>query len=78
MLTQLAAEQVAALREAGVASTAPRESSQVIGLMVRQLGELFLQPMIDTMWAQLAPGAANTDKPLLTVRVQEPNPPDLR
>ncbi|MEO6957607.1 MAG: helix-turn-helix domain-containing protein [Antricoccus sp.] len=74
MLTELAAGQVAALREVGAASTVPRESSQVIGLMVRQLGQLFLQPMIDTMWAQLAPDFPNSDKPRLVVRVQQPDP----
>ena len=37
--------------------------------MVRQLGHLFLQPMIDAMWRQLAePGATDTDKPTLEVR----------
>lgn len=42
------------LRDAGVALTAQRDFSQVIGLMVRQLGQLFLQPMVDSMWQQLA------------------------
>jgi hypothetical protein len=37
--------------------------------MVRQLGHLFLQPMIDAMWRQLAePGATDADKPTLEVR----------
>jgi SAM-dependent methyltransferase len=39
------------------------ESSQVISVMVRQLGHLFLQPMIDAMWRQLAePGTTDADK----------------
>ena len=39
--------------------------------MVRQLGHLFLQPMIDAMWRQLAePGATDADKPILEVRAR--------
>lgn len=73
MLTGLAAEQVATLRSVGIASMAQRDSSQVIGVMVRQLGQLFLQPMVDSMWTQLAgPNAAEKDKPHLVVKVQEP------
>lgn len=69
-LTDLSAEQVARAREAGLASTHHSDSSQVIRMMTRQLGQLFLQPMIDSMWTQLAgdPSA----KPVLTVRVDEP------
>lgn len=72
MLTKLAAEQVATLRRAGVASREQRDSSQTIGVMVRQLGQLFLQPMVDSMWTQLAgPDADEDDKPNLVVKVQE-------
>ncbi|MDT0618628.1 helix-turn-helix domain-containing protein [Salinisphaera sp. P385] len=72
MLTRFAAEQVATLRSAGVASMVQRDSSQTIGVMVRQLGQLFLQPMVDSMWAQLAgPDADEDDKPNLVVKVQE-------
>jgi AcrR family transcriptional regulator len=71
MLTDLSAERVATLREAGTASTTQRDSHQIIGLMVRQLGQLFLQPMVDTMWERLAgPGADG--KPQLVVKVQDP------
>ena len=39
--------------------------------MVRQLGHLFLQPMLDAMWHQLAePGATDADKPILEVRAR--------
>jgi TetR/AcrR family transcriptional regulator, regulator of cefoperazone and chloramphenicol sensitivity len=72
MLTDLTAKQVATLRNVGVASKAHRDSSQVIGVMIRQLGQLFLQPMVDSMWNQLAgPNAAEDDKPHLVVKVQE-------
>ena len=70
-LTELARREVTQLRATGVASTTRPESSQVIGVMVRQLGHLFLQPMIDAMWRQLAePGATDADKPILEVRAR--------
>lgn len=70
-LTDLARREVTQLRATGVASTTRSESSQVIGVMVRQLGQLFLQPMIDAMWRQLAEsGATDADKPILEVRAR--------
>ena len=70
-LTELARREVTQLRATGVASTTRPESSQVIDVMVRQLGHLFLQPMIDAMWRQLAePGATDADKPILEVRAR--------
>lgn len=72
-LAELAAEQVASLRTAGLASTSPRDTSQVIGVLVRQLGHLFLQPMIDSAWSQLAGAdAPEAEKPQLVIRVVEP------
>ncbi|WP_018178626.1 TetR/AcrR family transcriptional regulator [Jongsikchunia kroppenstedtii] len=65
-LTELARAQVVERRSAGTASTTVPVPDQVVRMMVRQLGNLFLQPMIDTMWAQL--GGADADKPLLIVR----------
>jgi len=70
-LTELAHKEVTQLRATGYASTTRSESSQVISVMVRQLGQLFLQPMIDAMWRQLAePGATDADKPILEVRAR--------
>jgi AcrR family transcriptional regulator len=70
-LTELARREVTQLRATGFASTTRPESSQVIDVMVRQLGHLFLQPMIDAMWRQLAePGATDTDKPILEIRAR--------
>jgi TetR/AcrR family transcriptional regulator, regulator of cefoperazone and chloramphenicol sensitivity len=64
-LAELARREVTQLRATGFASTTRPESSQVIDVVVRQLGHLFLQPMIDAMWRQLAePGA--TDGPTRT------------
>jgi TetR/AcrR family transcriptional regulator, regulator of cefoperazone and chloramphenicol sensitivity len=70
-LTELARREVTQLRATGFASTTRSESSQVIDVMVRQLGHLFLQPMIDAMWRQLAePGATDAGKPVLEVRAR--------
>jgi len=70
-LTELAHKEVTQLRATGYASTTRSESSQVISVMVRQLGQLFLQPMIDAMWRQLAePGVTDADKPILEVRAR--------
>lgn len=70
LLTELTAEQVASLRSVGLASTSPRDSSQVIGILVSQLGALFLQPMVDSVWSQLAgPDAPDGGKPRLKIRV---------
>lgn len=75
-LTELSSTEVSELRRTGQASVKLAESTQVIGVMIRQLGHLFLQPMLDAMWRQLAgPDAPGTDKPVLEVRVQPPGPP---
>lgn len=74
-LTDLTAQQVASLRTAGLASTDHRDSNQVIGILVRQLGALFLQPMVDSAWEQLAgPGALDDGKPELAIGVTDPSP----
>ena len=78
-LTELAGAEVSQLRRTGLASGQRPESSQVIGVMIRQFGHLFLQPMLDAMWRQLAgPDAPGTDKPVLQVRVQALEPPPGR
>jgi TetR/AcrR family transcriptional regulator, regulator of cefoperazone and chloramphenicol sensitivity len=74
-LTELARSSVSELRRTGQASVKRAESTQVIGVVIRQLGHLFLQPMLDAMWRQLSgPEASATDKPVLEVRVQAPGP----
>ena len=77
-LTELTSTEVSQLRRTGRASMKPAESAQVIGVMIRQLGHLFLQPMLDAMWRQLAaPDTPGTDKPALEVRVRPPGPPQV-
>lgn len=71
-LTDLSLSEITNLRAAGVASSRPTEADQTIRLMVRQLGQLFLQPMVDAMWAQLAgPNASADEKPILAVTVSD-------
>ena len=49
------------------------DSRIVIEVMVRQLGRLFLQPMLDAMWTHLeGAGALESDKPTLLVATQQP------
>jgi AcrR family transcriptional regulator len=69
-LAELAAEEVARARAYGVADTDRRDSIQTIRTMTRQLGQLLLQPMIDSMWEQLGGDDLDPDKPTLVVRVE--------
>ncbi|GAA1327223.1 TetR/AcrR family transcriptional regulator [Leucobacter albus] len=67
-LTDLSRGEVAKARSAGRTTSRRSESSQVIGLMVRQLGQLLMQPMIDDMWEHLTQsGDSHGAKPLLYV-----------
>ncbi|MEB3022832.1 TetR/AcrR family transcriptional regulator [[Mycobacterium] crassicus] len=69
-LVDLTRTEISKLRNNRIASTRRPESTQVIGLLVRQLGQLFLQPMIDEMWDYLAAGdTLHSDKPVLSVTV---------
>ncbi|ALG85993.1 TetR/AcrR family transcriptional regulator [Gordonia phthalatica] len=66
-LTELAREEVDKMRDAGLASTKRGIAEQTVGMMVRNVGQLFLQPMVDSMWEQLATGADCDGKPRLSV-----------
>ncbi len=71
-LTELIRNELTKLRDAGIASTDRRDSTQIIGVMVRQLGQLFLQPMVDTMWHQLSETDESDEaKPTLRVTVRD-------
>lgn len=72
-LAELTRKELAKARAAGTIPVQRRESTQIIGIMVRQLGQLFLQPMVDSMWDYLAgPDDSDNDKPALTVAVRDP------
>ncbi|QBJ96471.1 TetR/AcrR family transcriptional regulator [Rhodococcus sp. ABRD24] len=73
-LTDLSRSEIVKARESGLASTHRPESTQVIEIMVRQLGQLFLQPMVDVIWDRLSgPNAPADDKPELTVSIRRPD-----
>lgn len=68
VLVDLTRSEVFGMRQSGVASKRRRESHQIVAVLVRQMGELFLQPLVDAVWERVAePGAA---KPRLRVAVE--------
>ncbi|MGW4245351.1 TetR/AcrR family transcriptional regulator [Nocardia sp. NPDC004722] len=69
-LVELTRNEVAQLREEGLASTTRRESTQIVAVLIRQFGELLLAPMIDSVW-QMVAGDNETAKPRLTITVEE-------
>ncbi|MEU8894232.1 helix-turn-helix domain-containing protein [Nocardia sp. NPDC048505] len=69
-LIDLTRREVTGLREAGLASTTRSDSSQIVTVLVRQLGELLLAPMVDVVWERADPGAGAT-KPSLSITVRE-------
>lgn len=68
-LSQLSAQQVHDLREAGVASTEYTVGEQVVTIMVRQLGRLFLQPLVDRIADEFAEDTGASIRPQLVVDV---------
>ena len=69
VLVDLTRREVGALRQTGRASTTRRESTQIVAVLVRQMGELLLQPMVDAIWDRVAAGDERT-KPRLHVSVE--------
>lgn len=63
--------EIRVLRNAGLASTKRSEAQQVLALMVRLVGELMLQPMVDGVWERVA-GPEDGEKPRLIIEVKEP------
>ena len=70
VLVDLARREIAALRGAKLASTRRREPTQVVAMLVRQLGELLLQPLVDATW-QRAADHGDGPKPRLSVTIQD-------
>ena len=68
-LVELTRDEVANLRKEGMAPTDRPESTQIVSVMVRQMGTLLLQPLIDTAWERLEHGA--TAKPTLSIKVRD-------
>ncbi|WP_431953038.1 TetR/AcrR family transcriptional regulator [Nocardia lijiangensis] len=69
-LVELTRKEVVGLREAGVASTDRRESTQVVSVLIRQLGELLLAPLVEAVWDQVA-GPGETERPRLSITVHD-------
>lgn len=66
VLVELTQREVGKLRTSGRASLKRRESAQIVTVLVRQMGELLLQPMVDAIWDRVgAPG--DDHKPQLRV-----------
>jgi AcrR family transcriptional regulator len=70
VLVDLTRREVAALRDAKLASTRRRESTQVVAVVVRQMGELLLQPLVDATWDRVA-RRGDGPKPRLSVTVED-------
>ena len=69
-LTQMAVDETAQARAAGLVSSGRSTAHTVIQTMTRQLGQLLLQPMIDSMWDQVGGDDNATHKPTLVVRLE--------
>lgn len=69
VLVDFTRQEVDELRGSGLASTKRPESTQILGLMVRQMGELLLQPMVDAVWDRVAEPSDGT-KPRLRITVE--------
>ncbi|GFG70707.1 TetR/AcrR family transcriptional regulator [Mycolicibacter senuensis] len=70
VLVELTQREITSLRKSGHASTTRRPSTQIVAVLVRQMGELFLEPMVDAVWDRVAqPG--DGDKPRLRVTVAD-------
>ncbi|QIS23385.1 TetR/AcrR family transcriptional regulator [Nocardia terpenica] len=72
-LIDLTRHEVTTLRKSGLASTTRPESHQILAVLVRQLGELLLSPMVDAVWERVAePDAV---QPWLSITVTTEPPP---
>jgi len=70
VIVDLTRREVGALRRSGRASTKRRESAQIARILLQQMGELFLQPMIDAVWDRVAE-PDNIKKPRLRITIDE-------
>lgn len=70
VLVDLTRREVAALRDANLASTRRCEPTQVVAVVVRQLGELLLQPLVDATWDRVA-RRGDGPKPRLSVTIED-------
>lgn len=69
VLVDLTRREVGGLRKTGRASTRRSESTQIVAVLVRQMGELLLQPMVDAIWDRVAKPSERA-KPRLNIIVE--------
>lgn len=69
VMIDLTRREVGALRKTGRASTRRRESTQVVAIFARQMGEMLLEPLVDAVWDRV--GGGDAGKPRLHVTVEE-------
>ncbi|CQD16288.1 TetR family transcriptional regulator [Mycolicibacterium conceptionense] len=69
-LVELTAREVSTLRKAGRASTKRRESTQVVAVLVRQMGEMLLAPLVDAVWDRVDESGAER-RPRLRIIVED-------
>lgn len=70
VLVDLTAREVSTLRKSGRASTKRRESTQIVAVLVRQMGEMLLAPLVDVVWDRVDSSDAE-HKPRLRITVEE-------
>lgn len=70
VLVDLTAREVSTLRKLGRASTRRRESTQIVAVLVRQMGEMLLAPLVDVVWDRVDSSDAER-KPRLRITVEE-------
>lgn len=70
VLVDLTAREVGTLRKSGRASTTRRQSTQIVAVLVRQMGEMLLAPLVDAVWDRVD-HADDEHKPRLRVTVDE-------
>ncbi|MED5813687.1 TetR/AcrR family transcriptional regulator [Mycolicibacterium sp. 050232] len=73
VLVDLTAREVSTLRKSGRASTKRRESTQIVAVLVRQMGEMLLAPLVDAVWDRVDNSGADR-RPRLRITVEESRP----
>ena len=67
-LTDLTLAEVRQLRADRIASTRRSETDQAMQVVIRQLGEMLMQPLVDRLWVHL--GEDTSTRPLVHIAVQ--------
>ncbi|WP_066899269.1 TetR/AcrR family transcriptional regulator [Mycolicibacterium houstonense] len=70
VLVELTEREVSALRKSGRASTKRRQSTQIVAVLVRQMGDMLLAPLVDAVWDRMGSTEA-ARKPRLRITVEE-------